>query len=284
MSQPERRDMIRKENTDLSLTRQCKLLKLNRSSIYYTPVGFDQATIKLMHEIDRIFTKYPFFGSRQIAAYLPQSGLSAGRHRVRRLMRIMGLQAIYKRPNTSKKHPQHPVYPYLLRNLPITRPNQVWCSDITYIPVKNGFLYLVAIMDWATRKVLSWRLSNTLDASFCVEALNEAIVKYGKPEIMNTDQGSQYTGADWITTLTKADIKISMDGRGRYLDNIFIELLWRSLKQEAIYLHEITDGFQAKRIIDDWIGFYNSERPHTALAKQTPDQAFFAGEKEKAAA
>ena len=284
MSQPERRDMIRKENTDLSLTRQCKLLKLNRSSIYYTPVGFDQATIKLMHEIDRIFTKYPFFGSRQIAAYLPQSGLSAGRHRVRRLMRIMGLQAIYKRPNTSKKHPQHPVYPYLLRNLPITRPNQVWCSDITYIPVKNGFLYLVAIMDWATRKVLSWRLSNTLDASFCVEALNEAIVKYGKPEIMNTDQGSQYTGADWITTLTKADIKISMDGRGRYLDNIFIELLWRSLKQEAIYLHEITDGFQAKRIIDHWIGFYNSERPHTALAKQTPDQAFFAGEKEKAAA
>lgn len=284
MSQPERRDMIRKENTDLSLTRQCKLLKLNRSSIYYTPVGFNQATIKLMHEIDRIFTKYPFFGSRQIAAYLPQSGLSAGRHRVRRLMRIMGLQAIYKRPNTSKKHPQHPVYPYLLRNLPITRPNQVWCSDITYIPVKNGFLYLVAIMDWATRKVLSWRLSNTLDASFCVEALNEAIVKYGKPEIMNTDQGSQYTGADWITTLTKADIKISMDGRGRYLDNIFIERLWRSLKQEAIYLHEITDGFQAKRIIDDWIGFYNSERPHTALAKQTPDQAFFAGEKEKAAA
>ena len=284
MSLPERRDMIRKENTDLSLTRQCKLLKLNRSSIYYTPVGFDQATIKLMHEIDRIFTKYPFFGSRQIAAYLPQSGLSAGRHRVRRLMRIMGLQAIYKRPNTSKKHPQHPVYPYLLRNLPITRPNQVWCSDITYIPVKNGFLYLVAIMDWATRKVLSWRLSNTLDASFCVEALNEAIVKYGKPEIMNTDQGSQYTGADWITTLTKADIKISMDGRGRYLDNIFIERLWRSLKQEAIYLHEITDGFQAKRIIDDWIGFYNSERPHTALAKQTPDQAFLAGEKEKAAA
>ena len=276
--------MIRKEDTDLSLTRQCKLLKLNRSSIYYTPVGFDQATIKLMHEIDRIFTKYPFFGSRQIAAYLPQSGLSAGRHRVRRLMRIMGLQAIYKRPNTSKKHPQHPVYPYLLRNLPITRPNQVWCSDITYIPVKNGFLYLVAIMDWATRKVLSWRLSNTLDASFCVEALNEAIVKYGKPEIMNTDQGSQYTGADWITTLTKADIKISMDGRGRYLDNIFIERLWRSLKQEAIYLHEITDGFQAKRIIDDWIGFYNSERPHTALAKQTPDQAFLAGEKEKAAA
>jgi putative transposase len=286
MSPSERRGMIRKENAKLSLTRQCKLLKISRSSIYYTPVGFDQATLDLI-EIDRIFTKYPFFGSRQIAAYLPQSGFSAGRHRVRRLMGIMGLQAIYKGPNTSKKHPQHRIYPYLLRKLAITRPNQVWCSDITYIPVKNGFLYLVAIMDWATRKVLTWRLSNTLDASFCVEALEEAIAEYGKPEIMNTDQGSQYTGAGWITTLTKADIKISMplgdftnhlpviDGRGRYLDNIFIERLWRSLKQEAVYLHEITDGFQAKRIIDNWIGFYNSERPHTALDKRTPDTAYF---------
>jgi putative transposase len=275
MSPSERREMIRKENTDLSLTRQCKLLKISRSSIYYTPVGFDQPTIDLMHEIDRIFTKYPFFGSRQVAAYLPQSGLSAGRHRVRRLMGIMGLQAIYKGPNTSKKHPQHKIWPYLLRKLPITRSNQVWCSDITYIPVKNGFLYLVAIMDWATRKVLSWRLSNTLDASFCVEALEEAIAKYGTPEIMNTDQGSQYTGTDWIKTLTEAEIKISMDGRGRYLDNIFIERLWRSLKQEAVYLHEITNGFQAKRIIDDWIGFYNSERPHTALDKRTPDAEYF---------
>jgi putative transposase len=270
-----RREMIRKDNTKLSLTRQCKLLKIGRSSIYYTPVGVNAETLKLMHEIDRVFTKYPFFGSRQIAAYLPQSGFSAGRHRVRRLMNIMGLQAIYKGPNTSKKHPQHRIYPYLLRKLAITRPNHVWCSDITYIPVKNGFLYLVAIKDWATRKVLTWRLSNTLDASFCVEALEEAIARYGKPEIMNTDQGSQYTGAGWITTLTKADIKISMDGRGRYLDNIFIERLWRSLKQEAVYLHEITDGFQAKRIIDNWIEFYNSERPHTALDKRTPDIAYF---------
>ena len=275
MSPSERREMIRKENTKLSLTRQCKLLKISRSSIYYAPVGVNAETLKLMHEIDRVFTKYPFFGSRQIAAYLPQSGFSAGRHRVRRLMNIMGLQAIYKGPNTSKKHPQHRIYPYLLRKLAITRPNHVWCSDITYIPVKNGFLYLVAIMDWATRKVLTWRLSNTLDASFCVEALEEAIARYGKPEIMNTDQGSQYTGAGWITTLTKTDIKISMDGWGRYLDNIFIERLWRSLKQEAVYLHEITDGFQAKRIIDNWIEFYNSERPHTALDKRTPDIAYF---------
>jgi putative transposase len=243
MSPSERREMIRKENTDLSLTRQCKLLKISRSSIYYTPVGFDQATIDLMHEIDRIFTKYPFFGSRQIAAYLPQLGFSAGRHRVRRLMGIMGLQAIYKGPNTSKKHPEHRIYPYQLRKLPITRPNQVWCSDVTYIPVKNGFQYLVATKV-ADGKGLTWRLSNTLDASFCVEALEEAISKYGKPEIMNTDLGSQYTGSGWITTLTEAKIKISMDGRGRYLDNIFIERLWRSLKQEAIGNPPIFDGVQ----------------------------------------
>ena len=165
--------MIRKDNTKLSLTRQCKLLKISRSSIYYTPVGMNAETLKMMHEIDRVFTKYPFFGSRQIAAYLPQSGFLAGRHRVRRLMNIMGVQTIYKGLNTSKKHLQHRIYPYLLRKLAITRPNQVWCSDITYITVKNGFLYLVAIMDWATRKVLTWRLSNTLDASFCVEALEE---------------------------------------------------------------------------------------------------------------
>ena len=179
--------MIRKDHADLSLTKQCKLLKISRSSLYYTPVGVNAETLKLMNEIDRVFTKYPFFGSRQIAAYLPRNGLHAGRHRVRRLMGIMGLQAIYKGPNTSKKHPQHPTYPYLLWKLPITRPNHVWCSDITYIPVRRGFLYLVAIMDWATRKVLAWRLSNTLDASFCVEALKEAIANYGKPEIMNTD-------------------------------------------------------------------------------------------------
>ena len=180
----------------------------------------------------------------------PQSGFSAGQHHVRRLIGIIGLQAIYKGPNTGKKHPQHKIWPYLLRKLSTTRANHVWCSDITYIPVENGFLYLVAIMEWATRKVLSWRLLNTLDAGFCVEALEEAIAKYGRPEI-----------------------KISMDGRARYLDNIFIEQLWRSLKQEAVCLYEITTGSQAKRIIDDWVGFYNSERPHTALDKRTPETA-----------
>lgn len=284
MSVSERKTMIRKDHGTLSLTRRCKLLKISRSALYYQPVGFDDETLKLMNEIDRVFTKYPFFGSRQIAAYLPRTGHHAGRHRVRRLMTIMGLQAIYKAPNTSKKHPQHRVYPYLLRKLPIKRPNHVWCSDITYIPVRRGFLYLIAIMDWATRKVLSWRLSNTLDASFCVEALNEAIARHGRPEIMNTDQGSQFTSSAWITTLSDADIKISMDGRGRYLDNIFIERLWRSLKQEAIYLHELADGFQAKHIISEWINFYNTDRPHTALEKRTPDEAYFENRKLKSAA
>lgn len=210
MSPSERKTLIDRNRTDLSLAKQCKLLKISRSLLYYTPVGVNAETLDLMNEIDRVFTKYPFFGSRQIAAYLPKNGFYAGRHRVRRLMSIMGLQAIYKGPNTSKKHPEHRIYPYLLRKLPITRPNHVWCSDITYIPVRRGFLYLVAMMDWATRKVEAWRLSNTLDASFCVEALKEAIAKYGKPGIMNIDQGSHFTGAAWITPLTEAKIKISM--------------------------------------------------------------------------
>ena len=189
MSPSERREMIRKDNTKLSLTRQCKLLKISRSSIYYTPVGMNAETLKLMHEIDRVFTKYPFFGSRQIAAYLPQSGFSAGRHRVRRLMKHHGVAGHLQGPEHQQEASPASDLSILLRKLAITRPNQVWCSDITYIPVKNGFLYLVAIMDWATRKVLSWRFSNTLDPSFCVEVLEDAIAKYGKPEIMNTDRG-----------------------------------------------------------------------------------------------
>ncbi len=276
MSPKKRLKMVNKM-ANISLTRQCKILRISRSSLYYTPTGFSAETLELMRQIDRVFTKYPFFGSRQIAAYLPRVGYHAGRHRVRRLMKVMGHEAIYKRPNTSKKHPENRIYPYLLRGMSITRPNQVWCADITYIPMPRGFLYLVAIMDWATRKVLSWRLSNTMDASFCKEALDEAITKYGPPEIMNTDQGSQFTGSAWITTLTEAGVKISMDGRGRYLDNIFIERLWRSLKQEAVYLHELTDGFVAERVIREWITFYNTDRPHTALDKRTPDEAYFNG-------
>ena len=275
MNPDKKRSIIKRDHPKLSIIQQCKLVRLSRSAFYYTPFGIDADTLAMMKEIDRVSTKYPFFGSCQITAFLRRESIAVGRHRVRRLMAKMGLEAIYKRPRTSQPHPQHPVFPYLLRKMQIDLPNQVWCSDITFVPVKNGFLYLVAVMDWTTRKVLSWRLSNTMHADFCVEALNEAIAKYGKPEIMNTDQGSQFTGSAWITTLTDAKIKISMDGRGRYLDNIFIERLWRSLKQEAVYLHELQDGFQAKRVIDDWIGFYNFERPHTALEKRTPDDAYF---------
>lgn len=284
MSPAKKKTMIRRGHPGLSNSQQCRLVKLSRSAFYYTPVGIDAATLALMKAIDRVFTKYPFFGSRQIAAYLRRDGIAVGRHRVRRLMAKMGLEAIYKRPRTSQPHPQHPVYPYLLRKMVIDRPNQVWCADITFIPVKHGFLYLVAIMDWATRKVLSWRLSNTMHADFCVEALKEAVAKFGPPEIMNTDQGSQFTGSAWITTLTEAGVRISMDGRGRCMDNIFIERLWRSLKQEAVYLEEIADGFQARRVISNWMTFYNTERPHSSLERKTPREAYWHGRDQKLAA
>lgn len=284
MSPAKKKAMIRRDHPDLSISQQCRLVDLSRSAFYYAPVGFDPATLELMITIDRVFTKYPFFGSRQIAAYLRRDGIVVGRHRTRRLMAKMGLEAIYKRPRTSQRHPRHPVYPYLLRKMVIERPNQVWCADITFIPVRHGFLYLVAIMDWATRKVLNWRLSNTMHSDFCVDALKDAIDRFGPPEIMNTDQGSQFTGAAWITTLTEAGTQISMDGRGRYLDNIFIERLWRSLKQEAIYLEELTDGFAARRVIGDWMTFYNTERPHSSLEQRTPREAYWRGRDEKLAA
>jgi putative transposase len=273
MSPGEKKAMVRRDHPELSISQQCKLMRLSRSSVYYAPVGIDPETLELMKRIDRVFIAYPFFGSRQIAAYLRREGVALGRHRARRLMRLMGLEAIYRRPRTTTPHPAHPVYPYLLKGLRIDKPNQVWCADITFIPVRRGYLYLVAIMDWATRKVLSWRLSNTMHADFCVEALNDALDRYGPPEIMNTDQGSQFTGAAWTTTLTEAGVRISMDGRGRCMDNIFIERLWRSLKQEAVYLTEITDGFHAGRVIDDWMAFYNAKRPHSALGAATPDEA-----------
>jgi len=284
MSPAEKKRMIRRDHPTFSISQQCRLVKLIRSAFYYTPVGIDEPTLVLMKAIDRVFTRYPFFGSRQVTAYLRREGTIAGRHRVRRLMAKMGLEAVYKRPRTSRPHPQHPVYPYLLRGMQIDRPNQVWCADITFIPVRHGFLYLVAIMDWATRKVLSWRLSNTMHADFCVEALKEAIDKFGPPEIMNTDQGSQFTGSAWITTLTEAGVRISMDGRGRCMDNIFIERLWRSLKQEAVYLEEIADGFQARRVIDRWMAFYNTERPHSSLERRTPREAYWHGRDRKLAA
>ena len=222
MSRGERKAMIRRGHPDLSLSRQCEVLSISRSSIYYTPKGESPENLALMRRIDELFLKHPFYGSRQIARQLRREGVHVGRHRVRRLMRLMGLQAIYQTPRISQPHPEHRVYLYLLKGMAIDRPNQVWCADITYIPVQRGFLYLVAIMDWATRHVLSWRLSNTMDAGFCVEALNEALARYATPEIFNTDQGCQFTSTDLPGRLLDHPILIRMDARGRALANVFI--------------------------------------------------------------
>jgi putative transposase len=276
MSRQERKAMITPGTPELSLSRQCRLLSLSRSSLYYTAKGESAENLALMRRIDELYLEYPFYGSRQMSRHLRREGTVAGRHRVRRLMRLMGLEAIYQAPKTSQPHPEHRVYPYLLRGVRIERADQVWCADITYIPVARGFFYLVAIMDWATRHVLSWRLSNTLDAGFCLEALNEALSRYGRPEIFNTDQGSQFTSLDFTGALTNAGVAISMDGRGRCMDNIFIERLWRSLKYEAVYLSELTDGFAAERVIGQWIDFYNGRRPHSSLGAKTPKEAYIA--------
>jgi len=276
MSRADRKAMIVRGHPDLSLSRQCALVAVSRSSLYYIAKGESAENLTLMRRLDELYLKYPFYGSRQMARHLRREGWTVGRHRVRRLMRLMGLEAIYRAPRTSDPHPEHRVYPYRLKGLAIARPDHVWCADISYIPVQRGFLYLVAIMDWASRHVLAWRLSNTLDASFCVEALEEAMACYGKPEIFNTDQGSQFTSLDFTGVLKDAGVAISMDGRGRCMDNIFIERLWRSLKYEAVYLHELADGFAARRVIGDWIAFYNAERPHSALAGRTPAEAYAA--------
>jgi len=277
MSRGERKAMIVPGRPGLTLSRQCQLLSISRSSFYYAPRGESPENLALMRRIDELFLKYPFYGSRQMACQLRREGVWIGRHRVRRLMRLMGLEAIYQAPRTSNPHPAHKIYPYLLGNLAIVHSDHVWCADITYIPVRRGFLYLVAIMDWATRHVLAWRLSNTMDTGFCIEALREAMARHGKPEIFNTDQGSQFTSLDFTGVLKDAGVAISMDGRGRSMDNIFIERLWRSLKYEAVYLHEMTDGFAAERVIGTWIDFYNTERPHSALDGATPTEAYSTG-------
>jgi len=276
---------IEKDHPRLSLRRQCRLLSLSRSVLYYTPVGESAENLALMALIDRQFLETPWYGSRQMARWLRRQGHAVGRHRVRRLMRKMGLTPIYQPPRTSQPHPRHKVYPYLLKGLEIVRPNHVWCADITYIPMRRGFLYLVAIMDWATRKVLAWRLSNTMDADFCVEALRKAMARYGRPEIFNTDQGSQFTSLEFTETLREADVKISMDGRGRWIDNRFIERLWRSLKYECVYLQAFETGSEARRGIGAWIGYYNRERPHSGIGGLTPNEAYgTAYEDEKLAA
>ncbi len=258
----------------LSIVRQCELVSISRSAFYREPTLESAENLVLMRLIDEQFLETPWYGSRQMARHLRRNGGCIGRHRVRRLMLKMGLAPIYQRPKTSEPHPQHKVYPYLLRHLIIDQPNQVWCADVTYIPMRRGFLYLVAIMDWMSRKVLAWRLSNTMDADFCVAALEEAIARFGRPDIFNTDQGSQFTSFAFTNTLRDAGIRISMDGRGRWMDNVFIERLWRSLKYECVFLNAFETGSEARTGIGRWISYYNADRPHSALGGRTPDEVY----------
>jgi putative transposase len=277
--------MIDPGHKRLSIVRQCELVSISRASFYRPPAGETPENLELMRLIDEVFLECPFYGARQMARHLRRLGWSVGRKRVRRLMRKIGLAPIYQAPKTSEPHPQHKIYPYLLRHLAIDRPNQVWCADVTYIPMRRGFLYLVAIMDWASRKVLAWRLSNTMEADFCVAALEEAIARYGRPDIFNTDQGSQFTSFAFTNTLTDAGIRISMDGRGRWMDNVFIERLWRSLKYECVFLNAFETGSEARGGIGRWIGYYNTSRPHSAFRGRTPDEVYaIEKEQEKLAA
>ncbi len=266
--------MVSSDHKELSIVKQCRLLSLSRSGWYYEPRGESTENLEMMRLIDTQFLKTPYYGSRQMMRHLQRQGHSISRHRVRRLMHLIGIEAVYQKPNTSQPHPEHRVYPYLLKGLAITRSNQVWCTDITYIPVKRGFLYLIAIMDWYSRKVLSWRLSHTMDTRFCIEALEEAFMRYGKPDIFNTDQGSQFTSLEFTETLNAKGIRISMDGKGRWMDNVFIERLWRSLKYECVYLNAFEDGLQAKGDIAHWLNFYNQERPHSVFNGQTPNEVY----------
>ena len=284
MSLDRRRQLIEPDHPDLSIVRQCQLVSISRSGFYHRPVGETAETLALMRMIDAQFLETPWYGSRQMARHLQREGHAVGRKRVRRLMAIMGLAPIYQRPRTTVPNPEHRVYPYLLRDLVIDRPNQVWCADITYIPMRRGFLYLVAVMDWATRKVLAWRVSNTMDVAFCIDALQEALARYGRPEIFNTDQGSQFTSPRFADVLKDASVRISMDGRGRWMDNVFIERLWRSLKYECVYLHAFETGSELRAGLTRWIGYYNARRPHSALAGRTPDEAYGAAGMEKLAA
>jgi putative transposase len=272
-----RREVVERRHPSLSIVRQCRLLDISRSGLYYQPKAISEEDLNLMKLIDRQYLLTPFFGSRKMAVWLAGQGYVVNRKRVRKMMRLMGLRAIYRRPRTSKPAPGHKIYPYLLGGTKITRPDQVWAADITYIPMARGFLYLVAIIDWYTRYVLSWRLSNTLDADFCVEALEEALRK-GTPEIFNTDQGSQFTGEAFTGLLERRGIKVSMDGKGSYSDNLFIERLWRTVKYEEVYLKAYQDGTDARRGLDSYFAFYNGERPHQALSYRTPAEAYYSME------
>ena len=277
MSAPGRRAMVGRPAKDLSVRRQCTLLNLARSGIYRPRPTTGANDLAMMRRIDELHLELPFYGSRRMMFELNKEGRGVNRKRVRRLMRVMGIEALVPRPGTSKATPGHKIYPYLLRGVAITDPNHVWAADITYIPMARGFLYLVAIIDWASRAVLAWRLSNTMDTSFCLAALDEALACYGKPKIFNTDQGAQFTSAAFTGKLEAAGVAISMDGRGRFMDNIFIERLWRSIKYEEVHLKAYADGREARAGIDSWMTFYNFRRPHQAMGNQMPMAVWRAG-------
>ena len=277
MSRAERRALVERTDSALPVSQQCRLLAVSRSSAYRRPTEVGEEDRTIMALIDRRYLARPYYGSRRMAAWLATQGHLVNRKRVQRLMRLMGLVAIYQRPNTSKAAAEHKIYPYLLGGIAIGRVNQVWCSDVTYIAMAKGFLYLVVVMDWVSRAVLAWRLSNTLGADFCVEALEEALSRYGRPEIFNTDQGSQFTSDDFTGTLKDHGITISMDGKGRCMDNIFVERLWRSLKYEEVYLHAYATVAEAKAGIGAWLSFYNEERQNQSLGYRTPRQIYQEG-------
>ena len=273
MRPKERKAMIARADP-LPVTQQCRLLDVSRSSVYYKPVPFADKELELMRRIDEIHLKYPFLGIRRIRDRLQREGYMINRKKVQRILRLMGITPLYPKRRTSNPFKGHKIYPYLLKNLSIDRPNQVWATDVTYIPMARGFLYLVAILDLYSRKVLSWRLSNTLDPAFCVDALEEALRGYGAPEIFNTDQGAQFTSSAFTKVLEDAGVRISMDGKGRWVDNVFVERLWRSLKYEEIYLKAYEDVAEARQGIGEYFQFYNQQRPHYALDRFTPDEIY----------
>jgi putative transposase len=260
---------------DLPIIKQVEVLRISRSSVYYLPRSVPEADLAIMRRLDRLHLEFPFAGSRMLRGLLAAEGSKIGRRHVKTLMRRMGIEALYRRPRTTRPGPGHKVYPYLLRGLTIERPNQVWAMDITYIPMARGFVYLAVVLDWFSRRVLAWRLSITMEAAFCVETLEDALARHGKPEIFNTDQGSQFTGAGFTGALASNGIAISMDGKGAWRDNVFVERLWRSVKYEEVYLHAYESVGEARASIGRYLGFYNARRPHSSLDGTTPDQAYF---------
>ncbi len=273
-----------KPTHDLPVYRQAELLNISRANVYYLPRPMSATDLALMRRIDELHLNFPFAGSRMLRDLLKLEGFKVGRKHVRTLMDKMGIVALYRKPNTSAPHPAHRIYPYLLKNLLIDRPNQVWATDITYIPMKRGFVFLVAILDWATRRVLAHRVSTSMTTDFCVEALEEAMAKYGRPEIFNTDQGSQFTSEGFTQVLKNHDVKISMDGKGRWVDNVFVERLWKSVKYEHVYLHAYESVSDARQQLARYFEFYNARRPHSSLGGQTPDTAYFSNREIKQAA